>query len=91
MLSRSYTSPSCWNFGSGLPLGNPRTKSHLDVAPVESCKVYYMGEGGGFLQVRVVVSLVNLESPVICPSTKGVSESELNQLVVGWIQIRGSN
>jgi hypothetical protein len=33
---------------SGLPLGSPGTKSHLDVAPVESCKVYYMGEGGGF-------------------------------------------
>jgi hypothetical protein len=34
---------------SRLPLGNLRTKSHLDVAPVESSKVYYMGEGGGFL------------------------------------------
>jgi hypothetical protein len=33
---------------SGLPLGSPVTKSHLDVAPVESCEVYYMGEGGGF-------------------------------------------
>jgi hypothetical protein len=32
----------------GLPLGSLGTKSHLDVAPVESCKVYYMGEGGGF-------------------------------------------
>jgi hypothetical protein len=33
---------------SGLPLRSPETKSHLDVAPVESCRVYYMGEGGGF-------------------------------------------
>ncbi len=33
---------------SGFPLGNPRTKSHLDVAPVERCRVYYKGEGGGF-------------------------------------------
>jgi hypothetical protein len=33
---------------SGLPLGSPEIKSHLDVAPVESYKVYYMGEGGGF-------------------------------------------
>jgi hypothetical protein len=33
---------------SGLPLGNPRTKSHLDVAPVERRRVYYKGEGGGF-------------------------------------------
>jgi hypothetical protein len=35
----------------GLPLGSPGTKSHLDVAPVESYKVYYMGEGGGFPRV----------------------------------------
>jgi hypothetical protein len=33
---------------SGLPLGSPETKSHLDVALVESCRIYYMGEGGGF-------------------------------------------
>jgi hypothetical protein len=33
---------------SGLPLGSPGTKNHLDVAPMESYRVYYMGEGGGF-------------------------------------------
>jgi hypothetical protein len=33
---------------SGLPLGSPRKNSHLDVASVESCRVYYKGEGGGF-------------------------------------------
>ncbi len=33
---------------SGLPLGSPGTKGHLDVAPVERCIVYYKGEGGGF-------------------------------------------
>jgi hypothetical protein len=43
---------------SGLPLGSPGKNSHLDVASVESCIVYYKGEGGGFPQVRVVVSLV---------------------------------
>jgi len=43
---------------SGLPLWNPRTKSHLDVGPVERCRVYYKGEGGGFSQVQAVVSLV---------------------------------
>jgi hypothetical protein len=26
-----------------LPLGSPRTKSHLDVGPVERCRVYYKG------------------------------------------------
>jgi hypothetical protein len=43
---------------SGFPLGSPRTKSHLDVAPMESSKVYYKGEGGGFPQVQAMVSLV---------------------------------
>jgi hypothetical protein len=33
---------------SGLPLGSPRKNSHLDVASMESCRVYYKGEGGGF-------------------------------------------
>jgi hypothetical protein len=44
----------------GLPLGSPGTKNHLNVAPVESGKVYYKGEGGGFPQVRAVVNLVCL-------------------------------
>jgi hypothetical protein len=43
---------------SGLPLRSPGKKSHLDVASVESCRVYYKGEGGGFPQVRAVVNLV---------------------------------
>jgi hypothetical protein len=43
---------------SGLPFWSPGKNSHLDVASVESCRVYYKGEGGGFPQVRAVVSLV---------------------------------
>jgi len=43
---------------SGLSFGSPETKSHLDVGPMERCRVYYKGEGGGFPQVRAVVSLV---------------------------------
>jgi hypothetical protein len=46
---------------SGLPFGSSGTKSHLDVAPMERCRIYYKGEGGGFPQVQAVVSLV-------CPS-----------------------
>jgi hypothetical protein len=42
----------------GLPLGSPRTKNHLGVALVERRRVYYKGEGGGFPQVRAMVSLV---------------------------------
>jgi hypothetical protein len=60
-----------------LPLGSPGTKSHLDVAPVESCRVYYMGEGDGFPRVWAVVNLVSPESFVTCPNTKGAPESEL--------------
>jgi hypothetical protein len=50
---------------SGLPrgspagvLGVPGVKSYLYVGPVDMCRVYYKGEGGGFPQVRAVVSLV---------------------------------
>jgi hypothetical protein len=42
----------------GLPRGSPGKNSHLDVGSVESHRVYYKGEGGGFPQVRAVVSLV---------------------------------
>jgi hypothetical protein len=55
---------------SGLLLGSPRTKSHLDADAVERRREYYMGEGGGFPRVRVVVSLVSPELPVACPNTK---------------------
>jgi len=48
---------------SGLPLESPEKKSHLDVASMESCRVYYKGEGGGFPQVLAVVSLVCLCCP----------------------------
>jgi hypothetical protein len=44
---------------SGLPLGSSGTKCHLDVAPMEKHKIYYKGEGGGFPQVQVMVSLVS--------------------------------
>jgi hypothetical protein len=52
-----------------LPLGSPRTKSHLDVAPVEKRIIYYKGEVGGFPQVRAVVNLVSLRLPVARPNT----------------------
>jgi hypothetical protein len=38
--------------------GTPRKNSHLDVGSMKSHRVYYKGEGGGFPQVRAVVSLV---------------------------------
>jgi hypothetical protein len=49
-----------------------------------------MGEGGGFPRVRAMVSLVSPESPVACPSIKGVPKSELTHLLVGLMQIQMS-
>jgi hypothetical protein len=43
---------------SGLPLGSPGKNSHLDVASVESCRVYYRGKVVASPQVRAVVSLM---------------------------------
>jgi hypothetical protein len=50
-----------------------------------------MGEGGGFPQVWAVVSLVNPELPVVCPSTKSAAECELTNLYVSLMQVRISN
>jgi hypothetical protein len=52
---------------SRLQLGSPGKKSHLDVASAESCRVYYMGEGGGFPRVQAMVSLV-------CKSARALSQ-----------------
>ncbi len=68
---------------SKLLLGSPGIKSHSNVGAAERRKEYYMGEGGGFPQVRAVVNLVSPESPVACPSTKGAPESELTNLLDG--------
>jgi hypothetical protein len=75
---------------SGFPFGSLGTKDHLDVALMEWRRVYYMGEGGGFPRVRAVVSQVSQELPVACPSTKGVPECELTNLLVGWMHVRVS-
>jgi len=66
---------------SGLPLGSPEIKSHLDVGPVERCRVYYKGEGGGFPQVQAVVSLVS-PSCLWLILTPKVFQQCTNQLVV---------
>jgi len=56
----------------GLLLGSPEKKCHSDVAPVGSCRKYYMGEGGGFSRVWAVVSQVSPRSLVTSPNTKKV-------------------
>jgi hypothetical protein len=52
--------------------GNPETKCHLDVGLIKKHKIYYKREGGGFSQVRVVMSLVIPNSPVVHPSINSV-------------------
>ncbi len=70
----------------GLPFGSPGTKCHLNVDPMAGHKIYYKGEGGGFPQVRTVVSLVNPSFPVVHLSTK-VFKLCTNQLVVWFVQV----
>jgi hypothetical protein len=67
---------------SGLPSGSPRTRSHLDVALVESCRIYYKGEGGGFPQVWAVVSLVCPNCPWLVLAPK-VLQLCTNHFVLG--------
>jgi len=57
---------------SGLSFRSPGTKCHLDVGLVERHKIYYKGEGGGFSQVQVVVSLMSPSLPMTRLNTKSV-------------------
>jgi len=60
------------------------------VGAAERQRVYSMGEGDGFPQVRAVVSLMSPELPMVCPSTKGAPESDITNLWVGLMQVRMS-
>jgi hypothetical protein len=44
---------------SGLHFGSPGKKSNLDASAAESCRKYYMGEGGGFPWVQAMVNQVS--------------------------------
>jgi hypothetical protein len=54
----------------GFPLGSLGTKWHLGAIPMARHKIYYKGVGGGFPQVRAMMSLVSPCLPVACPCTK---------------------
>jgi hypothetical protein len=77
---------SCQNLGSsnwdnfGTPPSEFQEKYHWDVGATKEHREYYMGEGGGFPQVRVMVSLVSPKLLVVRPNTKGVLENELTNL-----------
>ncbi len=58
--------------------------SHLGVGPMARHRVYYKGEGSGFVQVQAVVSLVKTCLLVARPWTK-VLQLCINQLVVWFV------
>jgi hypothetical protein len=57
---------------SGLHFGSPGKKSHWDASAAESCREYYMGEGGSFPRIQAMVSEVSPRSPMACPNTESV-------------------
>jgi hypothetical protein len=61
---------------SGLLLGSPENKSHLDAGAAEQRREYYMGEGGGPGYGESSESML----PVACPNTKNVFKGELTNL-----------
>jgi hypothetical protein len=61
MGPQSRRSPNFSNLGTLT--WESRNKCHLDVGLVERHIVYYKGEGGGFLQVRAMVSFVSPNCP----------------------------
>jgi hypothetical protein len=57
---------------SRLPLVKSKTKWHLGAGHVARKNIYYKGEGGGFPQVWVMVSLMSLCLPMAHPNTKNI-------------------
>jgi len=65
---------------SGLQLGSPEKKSHLDVASAKRCREYYMGEGDGFPPSLGRGVSCGPKCPWFVPTSKGVPECELTIL-----------
>ncbi len=61
--ARSYELPKSQESKSGQfrdsTLGVSGKKSHSDASPAESCREYYMGQGGDFPRVRAMMSQVS--------------------------------
>ncbi len=70
MNAQSPGSPNRDNFGT--PLWESQEKRHLDASVMESCRKYYMGEGGGFPRVQAVVSQVSPRLHVACSNIESV-------------------
>ena len=68
MMAQSFESPNRDNFGT--PLWESWDKEPFGHGRSGAMQRILYGEGGGFPQVRAVVSQVNPRSPVACPNTK---------------------
>jgi hypothetical protein len=73
-----------------LPFGSPRTKCRLDVGLMERHKLYYKGEGGGFPQLRIVVSFVSLNCMWFILAPK-VLRLHITHLVFSFVQVHVSS
>ncbi len=66
----------------GSPIcGSPGTKWHLGASPMSQHRIYYKGEGGGFPQVRAMVSFMSPCLPMAGLCTK-VLQLRITQLVI---------
>jgi len=68
MGPQNYKNPNFGNFET--PIWEFQDKMPFGCGFMERHKVYYKGEGGGFPQIRAVVSFVRLSLPMARPSTK---------------------
>jgi hypothetical protein len=68
---------------SGLLLGSPEKKCHLNVGVAGKRREYYMGEGGGFPRVWAMVSQMSPRSLVACANIESALDCELTNLLVG--------
>jgi hypothetical protein len=79
MGPQSHRRANCENFET--PIWESQDKLTLGAGLVARHKVYYKGEGGGFPQVRVVVSLANPCLLVVHSYIK-MLQLHTNQLVI---------
>jgi hypothetical protein len=71
---------------SRLPLETLEIKWHWGAGLVVRHRTYYKGEGDGFPQVQIVVSLVSSWLPMARPCTK-MFQLRINQLVIWFVHV----
>jgi hypothetical protein len=83
MVLQSCGSPNLGDFGT--PIWESQDKKPFGCGPMERCRVYYKGEGGGSPQVRAMVSLMCPCCPWFVLAPK-VLQLRTNHLV--WVLCR---